>query len=222
LWFNGDGFERRNGFSVDGRFTFTSPARVDQTLDLGGAYLVPPFGEGHNHNLGTGSEDRDKAAIQQYLADGVFYVKIQGNPPLTDRMRSDLALGSLNSVDATFAQGGLTASGRHPIPLVENVLRPMGAFPAYTKDTLRGRFCFTVDSEGDLQQQWPAILQLEPDFIKTYLLFSSSSTIVVAIPRTTGRKASTRDCCRSSWRAHMRRVFGSRPTSRLRRTFTTR
>src|SRR5437870_4312800 len=104
-WFNGHAFERRAGFSVNGRFTFKTPPQLDRTLDLADAYVVPPFAEAHNHNLGTGAEDRDKAAIQRYLADGVFYVKIQGNLPLTDEMKRRLSINEHDSVDAIFAQG---------------------------------------------------------------------------------------------------------------------
>lgn len=78
-WFNGKSFNSRTVYSVNGRFTFKKPVRVDSNLDLAGAWIVPPFGEAHNHNIGTGVEELDKRAIQKYLADGVFYVQIQGN-----------------------------------------------------------------------------------------------------------------------------------------------
>ena len=86
MWFDGKTFEARTVYSVDGRFTAKKPDHVDHTLDLAGTYIVPPFGESHNHNIGTGVEDRDRRAIRKYLADGVFYVKIQGNLPLTEEM----------------------------------------------------------------------------------------------------------------------------------------
>jgi hypothetical protein len=82
---------------------FKTPPRVDRTLDLADAYVVPPFAEAHNHNLGTGAEDRDKAAIQEYLVDGVFYVMIQGNLPLTDEAKRRLSINGHSSVDALFA-----------------------------------------------------------------------------------------------------------------------
>jgi hypothetical protein len=82
-WFNGKSFEARTVYSVNGRFTAKKPARVDRTLDLAGTWIVPPFGEAHNHNL-NGIEERDRKAIQKYLADGVFYVKIQSNLPVTE------------------------------------------------------------------------------------------------------------------------------------------
>ncbi len=77
-WFNGSGFEARTMYSVDGRFTATQPARIDSTLDLAGTWIVPPFGEAHNHNIDGAVEERSRQALRRYVADGVFYVKIQG------------------------------------------------------------------------------------------------------------------------------------------------
>jgi Amidohydrolase family len=171
-WFNGKSFEPRTVYSVNGRFTSRKPAHVDRTLDLAGTWVVPPFGEGHNHNLGSGVEAWDRAAVQRYLADGVFYVKIQGSPPVTEEVRHRLSINGPDSVDAIFAQGMLTATGGHPIALLDNVLLRAGYFPDYTKDTLNGQYYFTIDSEADLQEKWPDVLRLHPDFIKTILLFS--------------------------------------------------
>jgi len=170
-WFNGRSFEaRRAVYSVNGRFTFKRPARVVRTLDLAGTWIVPPFGEAHNHNIGTGVEELDKKAIQKYLVDGVFYVKIQGNLPLTDDMKHRLSISQPDSVDVVFAQGSLTATEGHPIRLVESLLGKY--YPGYTKETLKDHRYFTIDSEAELEKKWPLILSLRPDFIKTFLLFS--------------------------------------------------
>ena len=139
-WFTGQGFERRTGFSVKGRFTFKKPPQVDRTVDLADSFVVPPFGEAHNHNLGSAAEEKERTAVGRYLADGVFYVKIQGSPPISDAVRRRLSAGEPDSVDAVFAQGSITASGGHPIPLLEDVLLPRGAFPGYTKESLKGQY----------------------------------------------------------------------------------
>src|SRR5205823_5972877 len=110
LWFNGRSFEPRTFYSVDGRFTLKKPARVRE-LDLAGSWIVPPFGEAHNHNIGVGVEELDRKAIAKYQADGVFYVKIQGNLPLSDKAKQSLGIGAPYGVDAVFAQGSITASG---------------------------------------------------------------------------------------------------------------
>ena len=48
-WFTGSAFEEGTAFAVDGVLTFEPPARVDSTIHLAGGYVVPPFGEAHNH-----------------------------------------------------------------------------------------------------------------------------------------------------------------------------
>ncbi len=167
-WFDGRTFAPRTVYSVNGRFTLKRPARLDQTMALAGSWIIPPFAEAHNHNLGTGVQVSENKAVQKYLADGVFYVKIQGNLPVTSETKVRLALNRPDSVDVSFAQGSLTASGGQPIALVESLLA-RGFYPGYTPETLKDHRYFTIDSEADLEQKWPAVLSKNPDFIKTFL-----------------------------------------------------
>src|SRR5436190_16733694 len=62
-WFDGQRFEERTLYSVDGRFVAERPAKVERTLDLGGGYVVPPFAEAHNHNVHDGAD----AALAKYI-----------------------------------------------------------------------------------------------------------------------------------------------------------
>lgn len=96
---NGKSFDSPTVYSVNGQFKFKKPTRVDSTLDLAGIWIVPPFGEAHNHIIGTGIEEREKRVIQKHLADGVFYVWIQGNLPLTDEMKERLSINRQTSLD---------------------------------------------------------------------------------------------------------------------------
>lgn len=171
-WFNGKSFDSRTVYSVNGRFTFKKPVRLDSTRDLAGAWIVPPFAEAHNHNIGTGIEEQDKQAIQKYLADGVFYVQIQGNLPLKGDMKQRLSLNKPDSLDVILAQGSLTGTGGHPVGLIERVLLPQGFYSGFTKETLKDYRYFTIDSEADLEKKWSLIVGLQPDFIKTFLWFS--------------------------------------------------
>jgi imidazolonepropionase-like amidohydrolase len=170
-WFNGKSFEPRAVYSVAGRFTMKKPARIDRTLDLAGTWVVPPFGEAHNHNL-NGIEERDRKAIQKYLAEGVFYVKIQGNFLVSDEMIARLGLNRPDSVDVVMAQGAaLTTTGGHPYLLAEMIWLRQGYARGSVED-LNGYRFFTIDSEADLEQKWPRILSQGPDFIKTTLWVS--------------------------------------------------
>ena len=170
-WFNGQSFDSRTVYSVDGRFTSRKPAHVDRTIDLAGTWIVPPFADAHSHTIGKGVEDADLKAIHQHLTDGVFYLKIQANLPLTDDMRRLLPINRPDSVDVMFAGAPLTATGGHPTSMYESQLK-RGMFPGFTNATLTDHTYFVIDSESDLQQKWPRILSLRPDIIKTILLFA--------------------------------------------------
>jgi len=170
-WFNGQSFDSRTMYSVDGRFTSRKPAHVDRTIDLADTWIVPPFADAHSHTIGKGVEDADRKAIHQHLTDGVFYLKIQANLPLTDEMRRRLPINHADSLDVIFAGAPLTATGGRPTTMHEIQLK-RGMFPGYTNETLRDHTYFAIDSESDLEQKWPRIVSLESDFIKTILTFS--------------------------------------------------
>ena len=192
-WFDGRSFELRTAYSVDGRLTFRKPARVDRTIDLAGTWIVPPFAEAHNHNI-TGwehdaVEERNLKVISKYVADGVFYVKIQGSFPLTDALRRRLPINRPGAPDVAFAQTFLTATGGHPIALHEQLLLPRGYYPGLAKAALDDQVYFTIDSEADLETKWPRILALRPDFIKTNLWFSEEFAQRKNDPAYFGRKA---------------------------------
>jgi hypothetical protein len=164
-WFTGTAFEERTAYAVDGVLTFEAPARVDSTIHLAGGYVVPPFGEAHNHNIEHSSGIG--RTIRQYLRDGVFYVKNPNNLP---RTRYPLA-GTVNvptSIDVVFANGGLTAAGGHPVAHVQrNIERGI-----WTEADGEGGFYFLVDNEEDLHRVWAGVLEYRPDFLKTFLLYS--------------------------------------------------
>lgn len=166
-WFNGTAFEDRNVFVKDGLFTSTL-SKVDTTVDLKGQYVIPPFSEAHSHSLeGLGNFD---ATIKAYLRDGVFYVKNPNNiRPWTEKIRPKL--NSPHTLDAVFANGGLTSTGGHPELLYEDRLRQhVGSL---IENSPRGWFkdksYYNIDSEKDFLEKWPAIKEGKPDFIKVYL-----------------------------------------------------
>jgi predicted amidohydrolase YtcJ len=53
--------------AADGRFSRSRSADAE-VVDLAGGYVIPPFGEGHNHNVDS------EAALDRYLKAGIFYV----------------------------------------------------------------------------------------------------------------------------------------------------
>jgi imidazolonepropionase-like amidohydrolase len=150
------------------RIVDADPSTAANRIDLAGGYVVPPFCEAHNHNLGDA--DENEAAIAQYLHEGIFYVGILSNlPALTDPVRH--TYNTPTSVDVIFANGPLTASGGHPIRIREMFL-DRGFYPGFTRETLPGQGYVVIDNEADLERQWPAIMALRPDIIKIILISS--------------------------------------------------
>jgi hypothetical protein len=165
LWFDGQKFIKKSFYSVHGVLRSQKPQHVDSVIDLSNKYVIPPFGEAHNHNVAQ-SPHLDRI-IKAYLAAGIFYVK---NPNSLPRSTTPLA-GKINtpqSIDVIFSNGGLTGSGGHPIELVElNIRRGV-----WTQADREGAFYFTVDNNAELDNKWNEILSGRPHFIKTYLLYS--------------------------------------------------
>ena len=169
LWFDGQSFKARPLYAIDGRFTLRKPNQIDRALDLKGSFLVPPFGEAHNHNLT--SQDQAAEMIPQYLQEGVFYAKMQSSMPLLTGEILHL-FNRPASVDVVFANAPLTATGGHPVALRERLLERGLYPPGITKETLNNQGYVLIDNESDLQNKWPMILGFRPDFIKAILVFS--------------------------------------------------
>ena len=173
-WLEGRRFVERTMYVERGAFTHRRPVSVDSVIDLGGRFVVPPFGEAHNHNI----EGARAATVKAYLDAGIFYVKDPCSFPEAKRN----AVGTLNiptSVDAVFAGGCITGPEGHPIGLVRrNIAR--GVFRDGDGD---GRFLHAVTDSADFERRWPAIVRAGPDFIKTILVYSEEHVLRRDDPR---------------------------------------
>src|SRR6476659_11417216 len=163
-WFDGQKFVRRTFYSVAGVLSSKRPLRVDRVFDLSGKYIVPPFGEAHNHNLDWSSDEQFARINKMYLDAGIFYVK-NPNSLLRSKKPTAAHINLPATVDGVLSNGGLTGSGGHPIEIVT----PRRGFKP---DDGEGGFYYVIDNAADLEHKWPAIKAGEPDFIKTYLLYS--------------------------------------------------
>jgi imidazolonepropionase-like amidohydrolase len=171
-WFNGSGFAERTLYSVGQNFSTRRPHRVDRVMDLAGTWVIPPFGDAHNHSIGTGVDATDRLAVERYLSAGVFYAKMQGNLPLSLEQKHALGLNSPTGLDVAFANGTLTAPGGWPKFLIEKLLLPQGYFPGHTPQTLADHRYFTVGSADELDAKWPLMRAQGGDFVKIFLWFS--------------------------------------------------
>src|SRR5262245_49142985 len=99
-WFDGRKFQQRVCYSVHGILTSKKPHRIDEVIDLKNGYVVPPFGDAHNHYI-AGLHDINRILVQ-YLHDGIFYAK---NPASIHRDTEQIKnlINKPDSVDVTFA-----------------------------------------------------------------------------------------------------------------------
>jgi len=168
-WFTGTGFEPRRMYIVDGVFAARVDRAPDSVIDLAGGFVVPPFGEAHNHNVDASTPAAGRTLVQKYLGEGVFYAQ---NPANVLRAKNGLA-GLINvptGLDATFSNAVLTAPGGHPMGLfLRNLGR--GAMLPTDSNSTEG-FLWTITDKRDLENKWPRILASHPDFIKALLLYS--------------------------------------------------
>jgi hypothetical protein len=175
-WFDGQGFRRQTFYSVGGMLTRKKPAKVDQVMDLKSGFVVPPFAEAHNHNIGSAvylNLDFTRQMIRRYLAAGVFYVKIPGNPGDNAAVLRRELVNRPDSIDVAFANGVLTSRDGHPIGMTIDSFKQAGATPP-TVAEMAGKGVFIIESEEDLLSEWEKIMAGKPDFIKTILVHTES------------------------------------------------
>lgn len=170
-WFNGKDFSATDFYSVNGLLTRNAPSVVDTIVDLKQQYIIPPFGEAHNHSPET-DQDID-VFIERYLADGIFYIKNPNSIPFaTNKIKSKI--NHPRSVNVLYANGGLTAKGGHPTTLYNYMLGTTykKALPGWTNKSFEGEAYYLINSKEELEKKWPFILSQKPGFIKFYLIFS--------------------------------------------------
>ncbi len=174
-WFDGKGFKKQKMYSVNGFFTKKKPVKIDETIDLKNQFVIPPFADAHTHNL-DGIFNLEKI-INDYLAEGTFYVQVLANYPLGAKQAKPF-LNKPSSLDVIYANGGLTSTLGHPFLAYEP--RAMGFFD-YTKweanmDKIKlsrigeNEVYWFFDSKADVDGKWERFLSQKPDIVKILLL----------------------------------------------------
>ena len=164
MWFDGTVFRPKTVYSVNGNLVFGHAVKFDSTMDLQNGYVIPPFAEAHTHQFMDVMNYREQ--IDDFLAKGIFYAKnLNSIPRFTVRIRPLINIPT--SIDIAFANGGLTATGGHPVEMFDQLAN--GMLPGVTPSDMPGQAYFIIDDENDLTKKWSAILAGKPDFIKTYL-----------------------------------------------------
>jgi tetratricopeptide (TPR) repeat protein len=165
LWFNGQSFEPKTVYVVEGVLRMQYDGKVDTNIDLQGKFIIPPFAEAHNHHFGE--EVNYRQQLGTYIQQGIFYSK---NTNCLTKLATPVRqlVNRPESIDVLYANGGLTASGGHPVQIYEVMAGQLG----WDKKEMENQAYFIIDNEKELEQKWVTILAGKPDFIKTYLEYS--------------------------------------------------
>ncbi len=169
-WFNGEEFIERTVWVADGLLYFDKiKTMVDTVLDLSNKYIIPPFAEAHNHNLESDYELEKR--IENYLKNGVFYVKQLS----AIKMQLEPLMHHYNKpsgLDISTTYAPLTGTGGHPVALREKFF-DWGYYEVFdSKEDIEAHGYFIIDTEQDLNKKWEHVLSFGPEFIKIMLLHS--------------------------------------------------
>ena len=180
-WFDGTRFRETTMYAADGVFLGSAPAKIDSTIDLAGGFVVPPFGDAHQHLI----DPRIEATIAAFMRDGIFYLKDQGNAPVMRRM-IDPAMNRPNSIDYISANQGWTGREGHPVEVIERGAQMGGPMAQYLKDSLDPGTVIQVETKEDIAKRWQYFLSGKPDFVKVYLLNTEAFEQMKTDPRRKG------------------------------------
>lgn len=158
-WFDSERFTERTVYAADGLFHSQKPCAEARVVDLGGGYVVPPYGEAHHHTLVYRAETMG----QQFIRDGIFYAKIMA-VMAREGTAARSTFGGRDTVDVALAMAGITAPNAHPTQI--------GLRMGRTTTQLEGEWVHTITTREDLDRKWPRVLETKPDFVKVFLVNS--------------------------------------------------
>jgi len=98
-WLDGNVFREKTVYVLNGLISFHHAPHVDRVIDLSGGFVVPPFGEAHNHNVEP--LNKTDALIERYFQHGIFYIQNPNNLP-NGREQVVSKINRPDSIDVTL------------------------------------------------------------------------------------------------------------------------
>ena len=176
LWFDGAGFQKNDFYAVGGVFAHRAPAGTAvETVDLHGGFVVPPYGDAHEHNFDSVANTPKVAA--DYMRDGIFFAQgMTDTPSGAAAVVKGRMVDTSSTPDVTYAHGGLTGVNGHPKDVYESLANGFYYPQTDAQKALvigghkaEGKAYWEIGSLADLEAKWPRILETKPDQIKVYL-----------------------------------------------------
>jgi predicted amidohydrolase YtcJ len=168
VW-DGEEFRRRDLHIGEGHYL--APERASscaRTVALDGAYVSPPFAEGHSHNVEA--EWSFPGLNARYLEEGVFYVLNPLNMPVPANALQG-RLQAVETIDVNFAHGALTSYRGHP-EFVYVVALSSILYGGAPREAFTGEAFHTIETPADVE---PALDRLQAQGSDTVKLVLANS-----------------------------------------------
>ncbi len=171
--FDGTTFVERNICIAEAEIV-ACPDEPGEEVRIDGVFVTPPFGDAHTHHF-DGPYTID-AHTDLGIRSGAFYAMTMTARGSQVAMIHERLRGPGN-IDVSSSMGAITGPDSHPIEIYEAL-----ALGAYTFEDQLARAgeirasslvaddaYFIVETEDDVREKWPLLLESRPDHIKVYL-----------------------------------------------------
>jgi hypothetical protein len=174
-WFDGAKFAPAAWYSVGGKLTQKTPAKIDSVIDLSGHWIVPPLGDAFCSSLPENNSAGQQ--LQAYSNEGVLYLQVLGNTK-QGRKQSEPITNKSSTPDAVFANGGFTCTLGHPFLLYEAPAQGVRSATELAEKyntvragrTMLGDAYWFVDNGKAADNIWKKVMEQMPGVISIYLL----------------------------------------------------
>ena len=158
-WFDGTRFREGARWIRGDCFVPRPVTPVDSIVDLGGQWVIPPYGDAHTHS--PDGPYGFEPIRDLYLRLGVFYVQTLANHR-SGREALAGRVGTPSSIDVAFADGAVTSSGGHPQVLYESLALFHRTYAATDSERIAAASSLTGDRDVyyrlDSLPQLPALV----------------------------------------------------------------
>jgi hypothetical protein len=164
-WWDGSRFTEGQRYVRDGMFVAKPRGLPGSVVDLQDDFIVPPFGDAHNHMAGAPDVFNNDA-----LNAGVFYFM---NPNILASRAPALSsyLSRPDRIDAKLSMGGITAPGGHPEKLYQDTLIKYVYTNMKPEQMIGDAFHYVTRAE-DIDPVLNLLVAQHAEFVKIMLLYS--------------------------------------------------
>ena len=163
-WFNGTDFVATTMYTEGGVFREKEPATIDRTIDLGGKFVIPPFGDAHLHWLaGPGTSEFFSEVVACALRAGEFYALDLGG--IAEFSPGLIRWSTSRPARISSAPSNAGRSAAATPRLLYTTLAKRGGIGLHA-DQLDSNAYFLVENEADIARTWPIFLASKPGIVK--------------------------------------------------------